>query len=304
MNDGQAYPYRTRLWVIFASDAPKAVILRRGPKNHYHLIDWDLRTDSFVHGQWMRGFVRLWDLSPRGRRLLYWAHQYHPGAHWRRETARPSASSDGRDTYDPGTVTSKNRSPRKGEHRRKMPRYMRERIESGPKSRPPVRPNEGVWTAVSTPPYFSALAIWPGFGHWTGGGTFQSESTIVLNEAVDCITPQENVPVPSTVKIVSNHQLTSPKDWPVFAGWHPWMCEQDDYDRIAMAAAAAGKRWLDWVAPRETGDVLFAADGCIYRLANRQRAKSADLLDSADCIADFRNLRFTQMRAPADAMRW
>lgn len=304
MNDAQAYPYRTRLWVIFASEAPKAVILRRGPKNHYHLIDWDLRTDTFVHGQWMRGFVRLWDLSPRGRRLIYWAHQYHPSAHWRR-TATATVSS-GRDVhgYDPETATSKNRSKRKREHRRKVPRYIRERTGREPKSRPPVRPNGGVWTAVSTPPYFSALAIWPSFGHWTGGGTFAGENTIILNEDGSCITPQENVPVPSIVKVLSNHQLTSPKDWPTFAGWHPWTCAQDDHERVARAAIAAGCRWVDWVAPRDNDEVLFAADGCIYRLANWRKVEPDELIDAATRIADFRDLRFTQMRAPATAMRW
>jgi hypothetical protein len=68
---------------MFASQARKAVILLRGPKTHFHLIDWDMHTDTFTHGQWMKGFARLWDLSPSGEKMIYWAHQYHPSARWK-----------------------------------------------------------------------------------------------------------------------------------------------------------------------------------------------------------------------------
>ncbi len=44
-------PFRTRIDVLFARDAQKAVILRRGPKRHFHLIDWDLKTDTLTYGQ-------------------------------------------------------------------------------------------------------------------------------------------------------------------------------------------------------------------------------------------------------------
>jgi hypothetical protein len=44
-------PYRTRTSVLFAADAPKAVILRRGPRTHYHLIAWDTATDTSEPGE-------------------------------------------------------------------------------------------------------------------------------------------------------------------------------------------------------------------------------------------------------------
>ena len=66
-------PYRTRTSVLFAARAPKAVILRRGPRVHYQLILWNTARDTFEPGQWMRGNVRLADLSPSGDKLLYFA---------------------------------------------------------------------------------------------------------------------------------------------------------------------------------------------------------------------------------------
>lgn len=37
------------------------------------------------------------------------------------------------------------------------------------------------WTAISKPPYLTALALWPNIGAWGGGGLFSSELTILLN---------------------------------------------------------------------------------------------------------------------------
>lgn len=42
------------------------------------------------------------------------------------------------------------------------------------------------WTAVSRPPYLTALALWPKADTWGGGGLFASEDELLLNHsAVD-----------------------------------------------------------------------------------------------------------------------
>ena len=43
----------------------------------------------------------------------------------------------------------------------------------------------GTWTAVSRPPYFTALALWPQGDTWFGGGMFTSDTAIRLNHP-DC----------------------------------------------------------------------------------------------------------------------
>ncbi len=91
------YPYRTRLRVLFAAEARKAVILRRGPRTHYCLINWDLETDTFTEGQWMKGNIKLYDLSPSGDKLIYWARQEHPSAVARRRKLMELR----RENYDP-----------------------------------------------------------------------------------------------------------------------------------------------------------------------------------------------------------
>jgi len=37
------------------------------------------------------------------------------------------------------------------------------------------------WTAISRPPYFTALALWPVWRTWYGGGLFRSNHTVWLN---------------------------------------------------------------------------------------------------------------------------
>lgn len=166
--------YRTRLDAAFASNAPRAVILRRGPKKHFHLISWDLRNDTFIHGQWMKGVVRLCDLSPSGNKLLYWAAQHHNSAA-ERARRRPSVTGEeqeGSPRFEPLAQRGRDMAEFAKRHpKRRVPRYLRAPDgKSQGKSAP--RADTGTWTAISRPPYFSALAVWPSFGTWTGEATF------------------------------------------------------------------------------------------------------------------------------------
>lgn len=48
----------------------------------------------------------------------------------------------------------------------------------------PRRDDEDVgecWTAISRPPYFTALALWPNLGAWYGGGVFKTDRDVLLD---------------------------------------------------------------------------------------------------------------------------
>ena len=64
-----------RLHVLLAAYTPDAVVIRRGPSRTVCTVGWDRKRDRFGVGQWMRGriFERWCDLSPDGRRLIYFA---------------------------------------------------------------------------------------------------------------------------------------------------------------------------------------------------------------------------------------
>jgi hypothetical protein len=68
------------LFIIPARDAPKAVIIRRGPSAWYHLILWEWKhkgRDVFTHGAWIRArlFPEKCDLSPDGNLFVYFVFQ-------------------------------------------------------------------------------------------------------------------------------------------------------------------------------------------------------------------------------------
>jgi hypothetical protein len=44
-----------------------------------------------------------------------------------------------------------------------------------------VRPDFPTWTAISKPPYLTALALWHGMGCWDGGGHFLTNKSFILN---------------------------------------------------------------------------------------------------------------------------
>jgi hypothetical protein len=110
-----------RIWIFFASDAPVGIILKRGPTDWVQLVKWDVVTDQFEPGQWMKARVNghWFDVSPDGNLIVYWA---------RANSARELQT----------------------------------------------------WTAVSKPPYFTALALWPWYGTYAGGGFFETSTRLWL----------------------------------------------------------------------------------------------------------------------------
>jgi hypothetical protein len=65
--------FHARVHAILARDAKTAVIIRRGPSRSVCTIGWDLRSDTFKLGQWLRGriYERRCDISPDGKHFIY-----------------------------------------------------------------------------------------------------------------------------------------------------------------------------------------------------------------------------------------
>ncbi|MEM8852257.1 MAG: hypothetical protein AAGD34_01065 [Pseudomonadota bacterium] len=290
-------PYRTRITALFARGGTTAVLLRRGPRLHHHLITWDLKRDVFVRGQWMKGTVHLYDLNDAGDKLIYWARQFHASAP--RHEAVPSRAG----TYEPLNAAT----PLKPRGRRKIPRYMAQASEADPR-RPKIRRFEGVWTAISTPPYFSALAVWPCYGHWTGGGVFLDDRTVALWESDDGMTPQENVPLPPTMTVEQVFALEQAGRTVTRRAYAPTDTASDPHREahvpIVDARYASGARWVEWVNASTTPDLLFAVDGQVFRLAGWQRFGPESYLHAATRLLDLRPMAFALKEAPAAALRW
>jgi hypothetical protein len=232
----------------------------------------------------MKGNVRLCDLSPSGSMLLYFAEQYH-----RHSQVRISHG-----PYDPlkSPLGAKPKSLlRRG---RKVPRYIAHAFEF-----PPPRVERGSWTAISKPPYFTALAIWPSLGRRTGGGRFKSEREIVVQEAAGGMTPIANTPIPQSVRTISGQAgMHGP------AAYEPTAEKGERQVDIATALNEAGLLWVDWISLRHEPDLLFAGDGRIFRLQNYARVPVTQYLERARPLIDLRDMAFELVSAPDEAMRW
>jgi len=69
-----------RLYAILARDARVGIVFRRGPSKKVLLLLWHTDTDRFFEGQWFKGriYERRCDLSPSGKRLIYFAAKHKP----------------------------------------------------------------------------------------------------------------------------------------------------------------------------------------------------------------------------------
>ena len=69
-----------RIHAILAREAPVAVVFRRGPSKQVQMLAWDLTTDKVTPGQWLkhRVYAEGADLSPDGRHLVYTAASHKP----------------------------------------------------------------------------------------------------------------------------------------------------------------------------------------------------------------------------------
>lgn len=76
--------FAPRLHILFASHAPLALVIRRGPSKSVVTLLWNRRKDTFQLGQWLRGriYERRSDLSPDGKHFLYFAMN----GRWKSET--------------------------------------------------------------------------------------------------------------------------------------------------------------------------------------------------------------------------
>ncbi|MBP2300578.1 hypothetical protein [Azospirillum picis] len=289
----------TRLYAILARNARTGVIFRRGPSRHVQLIRWDLRDDTFEHGQWFKGriYERRCDLSPSGRLLVYFAATY--------------------------------------------------------------RPPYGSWTALSVPPCFTALTLWPKGDGWGGGGMFEDEKTLLLNHRM--VSHPNGFELAEGFRLAAGMQVKplgersgggedNPVNWCIRSrdGWRmvaegkgrkggrragafytfeaPQIVEKEGVGgrRLQELLHAIGRRkgawydlthrvldrdgrvlvdlpgsdWADW----DGGDLVFARDGCLYRLPESHLPEShlknceKPEAEASRLLHDFRNARFTSIR--------
>jgi len=166
------------MFVLPATNADVAVILRRGPSDWWRLTLWDTSLDRFDPGQWFHGRVYpgKCDVSPDGKLFVYFCGQFKPrnNAHGYR----------------------------------------------------------GTWTAVSRPPYFTALALWPIGDTWGGSGIFLDDRTVLLGSSASGWPSHHPDHPPGPLRVLTYGDLA--KDDPrrsVVPGWlNGWLRDEKFHD--------------------------------------------------------------------------
>lgn len=260
------------------------------------LLLWHTKDDAIERGQWLVGRVyeHRCDLSPNGELLVYFAAKH--------------------------------------------------------------KPPFGTWTAVSRPPYWTALALWPKGDTWGGGGVFESDRALRLNHRGPHMRLADDFTVPKRYDVRAwGESAGRGEDEPLASAIltrRGWTLEQRGGSRAAAAESPVwldvtppeiwsrphprergltlrrvltgikvsngpwyrfsfdvghgeDERWsiegADWADFAHDGDLLFAADGCLYRVPWRK--KHLDL-DATRCIVDLTDDAFESV-PPADwAQRW
>jgi hypothetical protein len=106
------------------------------------------------------------------------------------------------------------------------------------------------WSAVSRPPYFTALALWPKGDGWGGGGRFMADTRIELNHRLAEMAAKEEYRIPKWFKV---------KPFPGRPGWGEddpvWSMrlERDGWRRTAFPTKTkddfGAKVWMEFSPP-------------------------------------------------------
>lgn len=291
-------PSQARIYAILARDTPLAIVFRRGPSKKVLLSTWNTATDAIEYGQWLKGriYERRCDLSPKGDLLLYFAASF------------------------------------------RKPYYS--------------------WTAISRPPFLTALALWPKGDCWGGGGHFLNDDQIGLNHRDGELALAENFSIPKWLKVKQfgkysgrgeddlvwdtrlerdgwtlasyptkykndfgkkvGYEFDPPIRWrkpnPVWPKRYslemsilglrerdgPWYITEHSVIRNEKQADKIGRSdWADW---SHSGDLLFAMDGCLYRVPCKNSVLAP--LEDAVNVADFTKLQFEARKSPPQARVW
>lgn len=123
------------------------------------------------------------------------------------------------------------------------------------------------WTAISRPPYFTALGLWTNLGSWYGGGVFDTDRQLQL-DATCSLQPHRAFPVPH-LKIRPMAAATSPWEQRLLAAG--WRLVERGFDPRTHRRVGRREIWekrhpeRDITLCQEVEDVDFQRYGGPYR---------------------------------------
>jgi hypothetical protein len=291
-------PRSVRLYAILARESPVAVVFRRGPSNSVLLIKWNTANDTFEQGQWLRGriYERRCDLSPDGDLLLYFAANYgSPLRSWSAISRPPFLKAlalwpKGDGWGGGGHFESRTRialSHRAAEMALapgcSVPRSLKVRPFG---ERPGWGEDDPVWSERLHRDGWKLISVPTGTKDDYGAKVWLEFSPPIVWRKSNPVCPKRYSLDMSIIGIKED-------GGPWYLTEHTVTRENGEVDKLGRTD------WADW---SHTGDLLFAMDGCLYRVKCRKKVLAR--LEDAIKIADFTKLEFEAIKAPDTASRW
>lgn len=183
------------------------------------------------------------------------------------------------------------------------------------------------WTAVSRPPWLTALALWPKGDCWHGGGLFLGNRHLRLNHRPEAAAPHPRLP-PTGLRVEPDPEAHG-EDAPIHAarldrdGWvmeRPWevewkaeswrfvtiVSELRARSHPALPFRIVKERWLEGLKHRETfrvdgpGTPIQLPSGRVDWMDWDQRGRLVVLADGAVHVAEPTADRIGELRALVD----
>ncbi len=134
---------------------------------------------------------------------------------------------------------------------------------------PPHRdPSIGeAWTAISRPPYFTALTLWPNLGTWYGGGCFETDRRLLLD--VTC-SAEPHPDFPALRGMRFGHVGAASAPWEQRALRGGWILVERGFEPRSHRRVGEREVWrrphptLDATLFRQVEDVDFQRYGGMY----------------------------------------
>lgn len=279
---------KCRLFCILARKSRAAVILRRGPSSEVLLVHWDRATDRFHEGQWLRGriYERRCDLSPSGTHLVYFAAQWRrPMQTWTAVSRVPWLTAlalfpkgdayGGGGLFEGESTIALNHPYTRGApvlaEGTSLPRGMKVKelgLASG---------------AGEDFPLYGMRLLRDG---WTSRDALSRPRLPVVSRKRQ---PRGKLELEMTILSVA--ERSGPGDW--------WVVEHALWRHEEPVLLLGRTEWADW---DENGDLLYARDGVLHRLARASLARPTE--DAARVLVDLRDRVFVARKSPPDARRW
>lgn len=306
-----------RLYAILARDGRSAVVFRRGPTRQVLVLRWWLDSDTIEPGQWLKGriYERRCDLSPNGDLLIYFAAKSETSmSTWTAVSRTPFLSAlalwpwvgswGGGGVFDDATtirlhhlspdapIFRTTRDARElwhplGPDRSEvLPNNYRVHgwgDKTGNRTEDEYRITRDGWTLV-------AKGETGTYGD-TPGYSWVLTAPELYERASSDTTVGKPLILRRTLKAIGQRD-------------GPWYAEDFDV-RVSNGTVLrhiADCSWADW---HSNGDLLFALDGCLYRLPKQHTGDAvSDPLTNATLVADLGGLTFKSTIAPAWALAW